>query len=105
MMDEHLASTECKKLFLSLDWCHRDVLCSFFVFIGGLFFAKPMREKLYVTVLDPFQVKYGKTLTAALSLITMLIDVMWVPASLSGLGMFQNTLNLFHTQSFLRLRC
>lgn len=102
MVNEYLASTEYKKLFLSLDWCHSDVLCSFFVFIGGLFFVKPMREKLYVTVLDPFQVKYGKALTAALSLITMVIDVMWVPSTLSGLGMFQNMLSLFHVQSFLR---
>ncbi|XP_028458776.1 high affinity choline transporter 1-like [Perca flavescens] len=30
--------------------------------IGGLVFAKPMRERRYVTMLDPFHAKYGKAL-------------------------------------------
>uniref|UniRef100_A0A4W6BZN4 Solute carrier family 5 member 7 n=1 Tax=Lates calcarifer TaxID=8187 RepID=A0A4W6BZN4_LATCA len=36
--------------------------------LGGLVFAKPMRERKYVTMLDPFHFKYGKVLTAVLSL-------------------------------------
>ncbi|CAL8331927.1 unnamed protein product [Boreogadus saida] len=29
-------------------------------FLGGLFFAKPMRAKRYVTMMDPFQRRYGQ---------------------------------------------
>ncbi len=50
-------------------------------------FAKPMRERKYVTMLEPFQMKYGKTLAAGLSLASLTIDLVWVPATLTGLGM------------------
>jgi high affinity choline transporter 7 len=32
--------------------------------LGGLLFAKKMRTKGYVTMLDPLQIKYGKPLGA-----------------------------------------
>ncbi|XP_056265574.1 high-affinity choline transporter 1-like [Pseudoliparis swirei] len=54
--------------------------------IGGLFFAGPMRERTYVTMMDPFQIKYGKvpmTLFAVASLVT---DILWVTTTLIGLG-------------------
>ncbi|XP_041804060.1 high-affinity choline transporter 1-like [Chelmon rostratus] len=54
--------------------------------ITGLVFAKPMRERNCVTMLDPFHVKYGKVLTAGLSLVSLIIDVVWVPTTLIGLG-------------------
>uniref|UniRef100_UPI003AAD9AB0 high-affinity choline transporter 1-like n=1 Tax=Centroberyx gerrardi TaxID=166262 RepID=UPI003AAD9AB0 len=52
----------------------------------GLLFAKPMRDRKYVTMLDPFQIKYGKVQTAVLSLAALLIDVIWGAGSLIGLG-------------------
>lgn len=53
---------------------------------GGLFFAKPMRDKKYVTMMDPFQIKYGKVLSGALVLPSLLVDVLWVSCTLLGLG-------------------
>ncbi|XP_041804066.1 high-affinity choline transporter 1-like [Chelmon rostratus] len=54
--------------------------------IAGLVFAKPMRERNWLTMLDPFHVKYGKVLTAGLSLVSLINDVIWLPATLIGLG-------------------
>ncbi|XP_034538136.1 high-affinity choline transporter 1-like [Notolabrus celidotus] len=54
--------------------------------IGGLIFAKPMRERNYVTMMDPFRIKYGKVLTAVLCLASFIIDVVWISSTLIGLG-------------------
>ena len=53
---------------------------------GGLFFAEPMRNNKYVTMMDPFQIKYGKVPTAALSLASLISEIMWVTGTLIGLG-------------------
>ncbi|KAM4601989.1 high-affinity choline transporter 1-like [Polymixia lowei] len=54
--------------------------------IGGLFFTKPMRDKNYITMMDPFQKKYGKVLTGLLAIIPVITEVVWVPATLISLG-------------------
>uniref|UniRef100_UPI003AAB8A38 high-affinity choline transporter 1-like n=1 Tax=Centroberyx gerrardi TaxID=166262 RepID=UPI003AAB8A38 len=54
--------------------------------VGGLLFAKPMRDRKYVTMLDPFHIKYGKVPTAVLSLASILLDVLWLSTTLIGLG-------------------
>ncbi|TWW78497.1 High-affinity choline transporter 1 [Takifugu flavidus] len=54
--------------------------------IGGFVFAKPMRKRRCITVLDPFHQKYGKALTAGMSLVSLCLDMFWVPATLTGLG-------------------
>ncbi|XP_076599789.1 high-affinity choline transporter 1-like [Chaetodon auriga] len=54
--------------------------------ITGLVFVKPLRERNCVTMLDPFHIKYGKVLTTGLSLVSLIIDVVWVPATLLALG-------------------
>ncbi|KAM3609491.1 uncharacterized protein V6R79_015788 [Siganus canaliculatus] len=59
-------------------------LISFFV--GGLFFAKPMRSKCYLTMLDPFQQRYGSGFTAALLLPALVCDILWVACILAALG-------------------
>lgn len=46
-----------------------------------------MRERHCMTVLDPFHQKYGKALTAAMSLVSLCLDMFWVPATLTGLGL------------------
>lgn len=61
---------------------------------GGLFFAKPMRDKEYITMMDPFQIKYGNVLSGALVLPSLLGDILWVSCTLLGLG--ENT----HTRCF-----
>ncbi|XP_017261575.1 high-affinity choline transporter 1-like [Kryptolebias marmoratus] len=55
-------------------------------FLGGLFFAKPMRSKRYVTMLDPFQNRYGKAFTATLLLPALVSDILWVACILAALG-------------------
>lgn len=45
-----------------------------------------MRDKNYITMMDPFQRKYGKTLTALLAIIPFISEVMWVPVTLISLG-------------------
>ncbi|XP_060896354.1 high-affinity choline transporter 1-like [Labrus mixtus] len=54
--------------------------------IGGLMFAQPMRERNFVTMLDPFRTKYGKGLTTGLCLASLVMDVVWIPTTLIGLG-------------------
>ncbi|XP_033933319.1 high-affinity choline transporter 1-like, partial [Pseudochaenichthys georgianus] len=53
--------------------------------ICGLVFVKPMRDRNCVTLLDPFNTKYGKGITAALSLASISLDVFWLPCTLIGL--------------------
>ncbi|XP_073330492.1 high affinity choline transporter 1-like isoform X2 [Pagrus major] len=55
-------------------------------FLGGFFFAKPMRENRYVTMMDPFQQKYGNFLSSALILPALVADVLWVARTLVSLG-------------------
>ncbi|XP_070687331.1 high affinity choline transporter 1-like [Pempheris klunzingeri] len=54
--------------------------------LGGLFFAKPMRSKCYVTMLDPFQHRYGNIFTATLLLPALVSDILWVACILAALG-------------------
>lgn len=51
-------------------------------------FAKPLRERNFVTIIDPFHIKYGKVLTAVMSLMSILLDLIWLPTTLIGLGKF-----------------
>lgn len=76
---------------------HFDTKCDvlFVLNEGSLTFVKPMRERHFVTMLDPFHVKYGKALAAALSLVSVFIDVVWFPATLIGLGTFHYFVYLY----------
>ncbi|XP_068597190.1 high-affinity choline transporter 1-like [Brachionichthys hirsutus] len=59
-------------------------------FLVGLLLAKPMREGNYVTMLDPFHRKYGRVIATVPSMTSILTDLTWVPATLSGLGGMMN---------------
>ncbi|XP_068597763.1 high-affinity choline transporter 1-like [Brachionichthys hirsutus] len=54
--------------------------------ICGLVLAKPLRDRNCVTMLDPFRVKYGKVITAAMSLAAILVDLTILPTILISLG-------------------
>ncbi|XP_070684212.1 high-affinity choline transporter 1-like [Pempheris klunzingeri] len=71
---------------MGLIWALMPLQYSVSFIIGGLFFAKPMRDKKYITMMDPFQIKYGKILSGALVLPSLLVDVLWVSCTLLGLG-------------------
>ncbi|KAM4595392.1 high affinity choline transporter 1-like [Fundulus diaphanus] len=55
-------------------------------FLGGFFFAKPMRENKYMTMMDPFQKKYGNVLSSALIFPALVADVLWVARTLVSLA-------------------
>ena len=54
--------------------------------IGGLLFARPMRDAGYVTMLDPFQYKYGQRMGGLLFIPALLGEVFWSAAILAALG-------------------
>lgn len=45
-----------------------------------------MRENKYVTMMDPFQEKYGDMMSSVLILPTLVADVLWVARTLVSLG-------------------
>lgn len=68
-------------------------------FKGGLFFAKPMRENNYISMMSPFQRKYGKKLTALLAIIPVINELLWIPGLLISLG--TNTQTNIHSLTFM----
>ncbi|XP_068182968.1 high-affinity choline transporter 1-like [Antennarius striatus] len=85
---------------MGLIWAVMPVTATMCFIIGGLFFAEPMRNNKYVTMMDPFQIKYGKGPTAALSLASLVSEVMWVTGTLIGLGVTMSViLELSYTVS------
>ncbi|MBN3304021.1 high affinity choline transporter 1 [Amia ocellicauda] len=69
-----------------LVWLVALIGFSLSLIVGGLFFCKPMRGNNYVTMMDPFQIKYGNTLTSILFIPALLADVFWVACVLAALG-------------------
>lgn len=53
---------------------------------GGMFFAKPMRSKGYVTMLDPFQQIYGKRMGGLIFIPALMGEMFWAAAIFSALG-------------------
>ena len=51
-----------------------------------MLFAKPMRKAEYVTMLDPFQQRYGARVGGLLFLPALLGDLFWCGAVLKALG-------------------
>lgn len=56
------------------------------VISGGMFFTTPMRSKNYVTLMDPFQEKYGNIVAAVLFIPVIMSDIFWAACVLSALG-------------------
>lgn len=54
--------------------------------IGGLIFAEPMRRRGYVSLLDPFQEKYGHKVASLLYLPAVTGDIFWSASVLAALG-------------------
>ncbi|MEM1067376.1 MAG: sodium:solute symporter family protein [Planctomycetota bacterium] len=54
--------------------------------VGGLFFARRMRRMNFTTLLDPFQIRYGKRVASALFLPALVGEVFWSAAILVALG-------------------
>lgn len=62
-------------------WCYALSLL-----IGGIFFAKIMRQRNYTTMLDPFAERYGKEVAAILYIPALIGEIFWSAAILVALG-------------------
>ncbi|XP_029297775.1 high-affinity choline transporter 1-like [Cottoperca gobio] len=71
---------------MGLTWAVIPVSAALSFIVGGLLFAKTMREKEYVTMMDPFQIKYGNAISGVLSIVLLISDIIWVTGTLIGLG-------------------
>ncbi len=71
--------------------------------IGGLFFARRMRQQGYKTMLDPLVEKYGANMGAVLFIPALMGEIFWSAAILTALGTtFGTVLGLdFHTSIIL----
>ncbi|XP_066266514.1 high affinity choline transporter 1-like [Branchiostoma lanceolatum] len=69
-----------------LIWCQAPFGYSTSLLLGGLFFAKKMRAAGYVTMLDPFQQRYGDRMGGLLFIPALMADVCWCGAILAALG-------------------
>ncbi|XP_005094203.1 high-affinity choline transporter 1 [Aplysia californica] len=67
-------------------WCQAPVGYALSLVFGGLFFANRMRSEGYVTMLDPFQHKYGERMGGLLFVPALLGEVFWTGAVLAALG-------------------
>lgn len=45
-----------------------------------------MRDRKFVTMMDPFHLKYGDRLTGLLSVAPLLSEIIWVTSTLISLG-------------------
>ncbi|KAK5854379.1 hypothetical protein PBY51_015453 [Eleginops maclovinus] len=71
---------------LGLIWAVMPLAASVAFITGGFFFAEPMRDRKYVTMMDPFQIKYGNTLSGLLSVAPLMSEIIWVTSTLISLG-------------------
>ncbi|CAL8108652.1 unnamed protein product [Calicophoron daubneyi] len=69
-----------------LVWCQAPVGYALSLILGGLFFANRMRTLGFVTMLDPFQNKFGERMCGLLFIPALLGEVFWTAAILSALG-------------------
>lgn len=51
-----------------------------------MLFVKPMRKAEYVTMLDPFQQRYGARIGSLLFVPTLIGDLLWSAAVIKALG-------------------
>ncbi|XP_051882504.1 high-affinity choline transporter 1-like [Pristis pectinata] len=82
-----------------LAWTQAPIGFALSLTIGGLFFAKPMRSKKYVTMLDPIQETYGNRIGGLFFIPAAMGELFWTGAVLSALGsslsvIFQMNVNL-----------
>ena len=69
-----------------LIWCQAPVGYALSLIFGGFLFARRMRREGYVTMIDPFQRKYGERMGGLLFIPALLGEIFWTAAILSALG-------------------
>ncbi|XP_062983456.1 high affinity choline transporter 1-like [Elgaria multicarinata webbii] len=69
-----------------LAWVQAPAGFALSLLVGGLFFVDPMREKNYVTMMDPIQETYGNVMASLLFIPPLIADIFWFAAILASLG-------------------
>ncbi|KAL6440542.1 hypothetical protein ACFW04_003209 [Cataglyphis niger] len=69
-----------------LAWCQVPIGYSLSLIFGAILFVRPMRKAEYVTMLDPFQERYGAGVGGLLFLPALCGDLFWCGAVLRALG-------------------
>lgn len=69
-----------------LVWAQAPIGYGISLFLGGLLFAEKMREEEYVTMLDPFDKKFGAVMAGFLYIPALLGEIFWSAAIMSALG-------------------
>ncbi|XP_037617179.1 high-affinity choline transporter 1-like [Sebastes umbrosus] len=69
-----------------LVWATGPIAFAINMIIGALFFVTPIRSKKYVTLMDPFQEKYGNAVAAVLFIPALIGDILWIACILGALG-------------------
>ncbi|XP_071389808.1 high-affinity choline transporter 1-like [Centroberyx affinis] len=83
-----------------LIWAVMPLAATVAFIVGGFFFAEPMRDRKYVTMMDPFQIKYGNVLSGVLSVAPLMSEIIWVTSTLISLGVTMSViLDLSYTVS------
>ncbi|CAH1794640.1 unnamed protein product [Owenia fusiformis] len=72
--------------FNGLAWTQAPFGYAISLALGGFFFAKPMREQGYITMLDPFTRKYGDVMGGFLFIPALMAEVFYSASILSALG-------------------
>ncbi|XP_033836040.1 high affinity choline transporter 1-like [Periophthalmus magnuspinnatus] len=81
-------------------WAVMPLAATVAFILGGVFFAEPMRDRKYVTMMDPFHTKYGDVLCGLLSVGPLLSEIIWVTSTLISLGVTMSViLDLSYTVS------
>ncbi len=84
-----------------LVWCQAPIGYALSLVFGGFLFARRMRREGYVTMIDPFQRKYGERMGGLLFIPAMLGETFWSAAILSALGSLALQVMLFFCQFYL----
>ncbi|MEL7020639.1 MAG: sodium:solute symporter family protein [Bacteroidota bacterium] len=71
---------------LGLVWVQAPWGYALSLIIGGLLFARKMREREYTTMLDPLEERFGKKMAAVLFLPALSGEIFWTAAILTALG-------------------
>ena len=87
----YINATAEKVFSKGLIWCQAPFGYAMSLFFGGIFFAKKFREREYITMLDPFQNKFGAKMGGFIFIPCVLGELMWCASILSALGEFQRS--------------
>lgn len=82
----YINATAEKTFSKGLIWCQAPFGYALSLFFGGIFFAKKFRQREYITMLDPFQDKFGAKMGGFIFIPCVLGELMWCASILSALG-------------------